>query len=104
MRPEAWCLIGLLLVAAGPTPEPLPVPPIPPDALPATTPHRSPTTTRAAPRKPRTAASAWHPRLYRRDKTYTQGEGYMPGSSQRETEQERLNKPAPSLNLRMSIP
>jgi hypothetical protein len=96
--------IGLLALGAAPAPEPLPTPPIPPDEPPSYSYAPMPDDALRAPKEAPGSGFRVAPSLFRREKTYTQGEGYMPGTSQRETEQDRINKPAPGLNVWMTLP
>lgn len=104
MQPAGIALLGLLLIGAAPVREPLPVPPIPPGSAPAVDAAPVPDTEARGPAENAPGGIRVRPSLYRHEKTFTQGEGYTPGSAFRETEQERFNKPAPGFNLRMPLP
>ena len=104
MHPGMLVLIGLLLIGAAPAPQSLPVPPIPPDIF---LPHHAAPVPDGNARGPAEAAPGsvqLAPSLFRREKTFTQGEGYVPGSSFKENERERITKPTPGFNLRMTLP
>ena len=101
-HPAALALIALLLLGAGPPP--LPVPPIPPNAHSAHDPAPVPDDDVRAPAEIAENGVRLAPSLFRREKTFVQGAGYMPGSSFKESERERISKPAPGFNLRMTLP
>jgi hypothetical protein len=102
--PGALAWLGLLTLGAAPAPQDLPIPPIPPDEPPLYSAAPMPNDALRAPLEAQGNGIRVTPSLFRREKTYTQGEGYMPGTSQRDTEQDRLNKPAPGLNVWMTLP
>jgi hypothetical protein len=103
-HPAALALVGLLLIGAAPATEPLPVPPIPPGGHRADDAAPIPNESARAPAEAPPSSVRVTPSLYRREKTFVQGEGYMPGSSFKENEQERISKPTPGFNLRMTLP
>ena len=98
----AW--LGLLTLGASQAPVNLPIPPIPPDEPPIYSFAPMPNDDLRAPMDAPGSGIRVAPSLFRREKTYTQGEGYMPGTSQREIDQDRLNKPAPGLNVWVTLP
>jgi hypothetical protein len=89
---------------AAPAQESLPVPPIPPDQRPSDDSAPLPDIGARGPREPEASSVRLAPSLYRHDKTFTPGEGYMPGSSFKENEQERLSKPTPGFSLHVTVP
>jgi hypothetical protein len=96
-------LFTLASLAAAPLEEvPLPIPPIPPTALPTDEAAPMPDRNAEAPREIRKDRVELTPSLFR-PKTFTQGDGYLPGSSFKESEQDRVLKPIPSLNLRVPL-
>ena len=104
MHPGMLVLIGLLLIGAAPASQSLPVPPIPPEILPANDAAPVPDGDARGPAQAAPSSVQLEPSLFRREKTFTHGEGYMPGSSFKENERERLAKPTPGFNLRMTLP
>ena len=97
-------LTGWLLIAAASARDELPVPPIPPDRHPADETAPIPDVNAHGPAEAAESRFRLAPSLYRHEKTFTPGEGYMPGSSFKENEQERLSKPTPGLDLRVRVP
>ena len=104
MRPGMLAWIGLFLIGAAPAPQSLPVPPIPPDILPRNDAAPVPDGNARGPAEAPPSSVQLAPSLFRREKTFTHGEGYMPGSSFKENERERITKPTPGFNLRMTLP
>jgi hypothetical protein len=102
--PKSLAWLGLLTLGAAQVPVDLPIPPVPPDEPPSYSYAPMPNDALRAPTDAPGSGIHVAPSLFRREKTYTQGEGYMPGTAQRETEQDRINKPAPSLNVWMTLP
>jgi hypothetical protein len=81
---------------------PFPVPPLPPAAVPRD---------EAAPMPNRNVEAPWEhkqdhveltPGLFT-PKTFTPGDGYLPGSSYKQGEQEHPLKPIPTFNLRVPL-
>lgn len=102
--PFLWVLAGGLLMGAAPAKEILPVPPIPPEAPPVDSFAPIPDGNARGPAEALEDSVRLMPSLYRHEKTFTPGEGYMPGSSFKENERERLAKPTPGFNLRLMVP
>lgn len=80
----------------------LPIPPLPPAAAPADEAAPMPDRNAEAPREIKKDRVELTPGLFR-PRTYTYGEGYLPGSSYKENEQDRVLKPIPSFNLRVPL-
>jgi hypothetical protein len=82
--------------------EALPLPPIPPLAVPGYEAAPLPDSEARAPQDLTPQGIELVPRLYRRPATTT-GLGYTPGSAFREPESERLNRLGPGFNLRVPL-
>ncbi len=114
-HPAILAVVGLLVMAAAPVgvspgaapSDALPVPPIPPDERPAADAAPVPNDDARGPAEPLPSSIRIAPSLNQQGKVYSQGEGYTPGSSYnayKDGERDRLLKPSPGFNLRMSLP
>jgi hypothetical protein len=81
---------------------PLPVPPLPPAAWPRDEAAPMPDRNAEAPREVAQDRTELTPGLLHQ-KTYTTGDGYLPGSAYKQGEQERPLKPIPGFNLRVPL-
>ena len=97
-------LVSLLAMAAAPAENSLPTPPIPPGHFPAQDLAPVPDGSEYEPMQAEGSTVSLSPTLYRHEKTFTPGEGYTPGSSFKQNEQERLSKPTPGFNVRVTLP
>jgi hypothetical protein len=82
----------------------LPVPPIPPDMAPAYSAAPIPDNDARGPAEAESSSVRLAPSLYRHEKTFNPGQGYTPGSSFKQNEQERLAKPMPGVDVRVPLP
>jgi len=99
MALAGWLLIGPALAR-----EELPVPPIPPADHPRYDTAPIPDDTLRAPVELDANSVRLAPSLYRQQKDFVPGLGYTPGSSFKEPDKTQLNKPAPSLDVRIRLP
>lgn len=81
---------------------PFPVPPIPPAVLPRDEAAPMPNRNAEAPREVTRDHVELTPGLFH-PKTFTPGDGYLPGSSYKQGEQERELKPIPTFNVRVPL-
>ncbi len=95
---------GGLLMGAAPAHEELPVPPIPPTEHPAYNSAPIPNDNIRGPTEAEASSVRLAPSLFRREKDFTPGLGYTPGSAFKETEKERSIKPSPGLDVRVRLP
>ena len=102
--PQAIAAICWVLMGAAQAREQLPVPPIPPDSLPAYSAAPIPDSDARGPAEAEASSVRLAPSLFRHEKNYNPGQGYTPGSAFKQNDREKLEKPMPGVDVRVSLP
>ncbi len=84
--------------------EDLPVPPIPPGSIPTFSAAPIPDSDARGPAEAAASTVRLAPSLFRHEKDFNPGQGYTPGSAFKQNEREKLDKPMPGVDVRVSLP